>query len=210
LGNIDFTHISNSITADSSAFKHIQKHSKLSQNNNILELSNQNATFDRLNNLYLNTFEFANNTNFYNVHRAHTQTSLDSFLPNFTTLLDRVAFNKFFSYTLNSEFNRATDTYKPFRDYNVYNEYREFTFLKNNSLKTLLGAYFDKDLLKSQFSALPALNITVNNNVEAASSYNSLTNVLHPDFLKKTSNAPNHLSVYGSELEKNTFASTFT
>jgi hypothetical protein len=64
LNYIDFANVSSSITTDSTAFKHIQKSSKLALNSNLVELSNNNLNFSKLNNLYLNDFEISNNTNY--------------------------------------------------------------------------------------------------------------------------------------------------
>jgi hypothetical protein len=203
MNNVDFTNVSNSITADSTAFKHIEKNSKLVYNNNLLELSNNNLSFSKLNNLYLNDFEVSNSSNFYSFTRPHNQTSTNSFLSNFLTLVDRVSFNKYFSYSVNLELNLNKNYFKFLNNYNFFNENKEFSFLKNNSLKVLLNAYIDINMFKTQFSSLPLLHETVNNRAEASSQNNSLTYLFNINFLKPTKSLPFQINTYLGELEKN-------
>jgi hypothetical protein len=105
LNVVDFTNVGNSISKDYNAFKSIQKYSKLSKNTNVFELSNVNVVFSKLNSLYLSNFEFSNSSNSYAVTRQHNQSSLGSFLPNFSTLLDNFSFDKYFMYSLSYNLN---------------------------------------------------------------------------------------------------------
>jgi hypothetical protein len=136
------------------------------------------------------------------LNRSHNQTSLQSFLPNFSTLVDTVSFKKYFKYTLNTELNPSKSVFRPLTDYNFFNENRDFAPLKNNSLKVALSTYLDTDLLKSRFSALPFLQQTVSNNMDVASSYNSVTYLLNSNFLKRNVNAPYEKNTFGGELER--------
>jgi len=203
MNNIDFANISSSITTDSTAFKHIEKNSKLVQNINLTELSNNNLNFSKLNNLYLNDFESCNSSNSYGFDRAHNQTSTNSFLSSFLTLIDKVSFNKYFSYSTNLDLNSYKNHFKFANNYNFFNENRDFSFSKNNSMRVLLNSYIDIDLFKSYFSTFPFLHETVNNNADVSSLNNSLVYLLNSSFLKTTNSLPFQINTYLGELEKN-------
>jgi heme/copper-type cytochrome/quinol oxidase subunit 2 len=123
LGNIDFSSIGNSVSKDSNAFKKIQKHSKITTNNLLREVSNDSQVFDKINNLYNNSTYMGNNSYFYGTKRQHNHVSLDSFLPSFSTLVDKKGLDKFCSYSLNHTETRSQEkpVEKLINMVNIYN-----------------------------------------------------------------------------------------
>jgi hypothetical protein len=135
---------------------------------------------------------------------------MNSFLPNFATLIDNASFNKYFSYVLNSELSHHGNNFKLSNDYNFFNENKEFPLFKNNYLKTSLGAFIDKNLLKIKFSSFPLLYDMADNNIEVSTSHNPVLYLLNSNFMKKTSNSPLQANVYLSELDKNNVNGVFS
>jgi hypothetical protein len=99
LNNIDFSHVGNSISKDTAAFKKIQTVSKLSNNAVDSDTAANNALFRKINNLYINNSALDNNSYFYGTARQHNLTSSSSTLPSYSTLMDKKSFNKFFDYS---------------------------------------------------------------------------------------------------------------
>merc|ERR1711976_66393 len=122
LNSIDFSSIGNSISNDSSAFSKIHRLSKISSNNINTNLTNDNLMFSKINNLYLSNNTINQDSYQYGSTRQHNYSSLNSFLPSFSTLVDNNSFKKFFEYSLNTSssdnkvimnnnfFNKSTDT----------------------------------------------------------------------------------------------------
>jgi hypothetical protein len=192
------------------AFKHIQKNQKISLNNNVVELFNNNLHFDKVNNLYVDNFRSLNNTNFYGVDRSHLQTSMNSFLPNFFTLIDNASFNKYFTYVLNSRITHNLNSFKLVNEYNFFNENKEFSLFKNNYLKMSLGAFIDKSLLGLKFLSLPLLYDMADNEAQLSTFHNPLLYLLNPMFIKHVRSTPLRINSYQSELEKNNIYSGFS
>jgi len=103
LNFIDFSNVGNSISKDSSAFKKIQKFSKLSLNNISKNVTFNNQVFTKINNTYLNASNINNNSYNYGTTRQHNFASMNTNLPSFSTLVDNNSFKKFTEYTLNSK-----------------------------------------------------------------------------------------------------------
>merc|ERR1711976_729107 len=91
LNSIDFSSIGNSISNDSSAFSKIHRLSKISSNN-----INANLMFSKINNLYLSNNTINQDSYQYGSTRQHNYSSLNSFLPSFSTLVDNNSFKKIF------------------------------------------------------------------------------------------------------------------
>jgi hypothetical protein len=102
LNNIDFSHVGNSISKDTSAFKKIQTVSKLSNNAIGVDTATNNSLFRKVNNLYVNNNALDNNSYYYGTSRQHNLTSSSSTLPSYSTLMDKKSFNKFFNYSSGS------------------------------------------------------------------------------------------------------------
>jgi hypothetical protein len=109
LGSIDFSTAGNSVSKDSNAFKKIQKFSKITTNNILKDVSNDSQVFTKVNNLYNNTALLDNNSYFYGTRRQHNHAPLDSFLPTFTTLVDKKGLDRFCSYSLNHVKSRSQE-----------------------------------------------------------------------------------------------------
>merc|ERR1711871_659004 len=99
---IDFSTVGNSISSDANAFSKIHRLSKISSNNITTSLSNDNLIFAKINNLYLSSNTVNQDAYQYGSARQHNYSSLNSFLPSFSTLVDTNSFKKFFDYTLNT------------------------------------------------------------------------------------------------------------
>ena len=107
LNNIDFSHVGNAISKDTSAFKKIQTVSKLSNNALNLDTNANNSLFRKINNLYIDNGTLNNNNYYYGTLRQHNLASSSSTLPSYTTLVDKKSFDKFFSYSSGSKFNQS-------------------------------------------------------------------------------------------------------
>jgi hypothetical protein len=109
LGNIDFSSVGNSVSKDANSFKKIQKFSKITTNNLVRDASSDSQVFTKINNLYNNTNSLNNNSYFYGTLRQHNHSSLDSFLPSFSTLVDKKGLDKFCEYSLNHVRSRSQE-----------------------------------------------------------------------------------------------------
>lgn len=102
LNNIDFSFIGNNINADSNAFSKVHRFSKLASTNNTSLLTSSNRILTKLNNLYITPQSLTSDSYQYGSNRQHSLSSLNTFLPSFSTLVDNVSFKKFFSYSCNT------------------------------------------------------------------------------------------------------------
>jgi heme/copper-type cytochrome/quinol oxidase subunit 2 len=109
LSNIDFSQIGNSVSKDSNAFKKIQKFSKMTTNNVVKDSTSDLQVFSKINNLYNNASALGSNSYFYGTRRQHNHAALDSFLPTFSTLVDKKGVDRFCSYSLNYTESRSQD-----------------------------------------------------------------------------------------------------
>jgi hypothetical protein len=132
--------VGSSISADSTAFKKIQKFSKLSSNNISSEMSCNNASFQKIHNLYLSPDSLNNNTFNYGTKRQHNFSSSNSMLSSFSSLVDKTSFDKFFMYSLNSTPIKGSflDRFIPFKT--AYNNNDEVNY--NVSDYNLLNAKY--------------------------------------------------------------------
>lgn len=103
---IDFSNVGTSVSKDSSAFKKIQKFSKITNNNLTRDVSNNMNSLKKIDNLYLNTNTVANNSYHYGNSNQNAYSSLKTVLPYSTTLLDNKSLHKFFEYSLNQDSTR--------------------------------------------------------------------------------------------------------
>ena len=114
LNNIDFTNVGNSISKDTNAFKKIQKFSKVTSNSLNRDASFDTQVFSKINNIYSTSSSLNQSEYFYGNPRQHNHTSLDSFLPSFSTLVNKTGLTKFLDYSLNNspESNNSSSFYK--------------------------------------------------------------------------------------------------
>ena len=107
LNSIDFSNVGNSISSDSGAFSKIHRLSKISSNNTAVSFTNDNLVFSKINNLYLSNNSINQDSYQYGSARQHNHSSLNSFLPAFSTLVDNNSFKKFFDYSLNTSLPKS-------------------------------------------------------------------------------------------------------
>jgi hypothetical protein len=100
---MDFSHIGNSVSKDTSAFKKIQSTSKLANNYVELDTASNNTLFRKINNLYTTSNTVNNNSYYYGSSRQHNFSSSASILPMSTTLVDNKSFKNFFQYSLGGQ-----------------------------------------------------------------------------------------------------------
>jgi hypothetical protein len=105
---IDFSNVGTSVSKDSSAFKKIQKFSKITNNNLTRDISNNMNSLKKIDNLYLNTHTLANNSYHYGNSNQNAYSSLKAVLPYSTTLLDNKSLHKFFEYSLSQDTTRLS------------------------------------------------------------------------------------------------------
>lgn len=125
ISNIDFTVVGNSISKDTNAFKKIQKFSKITTNSLNRDASLDVQVFSKINNIYANSSYSSQNDHFYGNPRQHNHASLDSFLPAFSTLVNKKGLEKFLSYSLNSacllDYNKSGSSSAFFKE-NFYDQ----------------------------------------------------------------------------------------
>jgi hypothetical protein len=157
---IDFSNVGNSVSKDSNSFKKIQRFSKITTNNLVRDSLNDSQVFSKINNLYNNPSPSNNNSYSYGTARQHNHTSLSSFLPSFTTLVDKKGLDKFCEYSLNKNkeqsyekslkkfFNQVSNTNLNFEKknaLNLTNVMNTQSFLNNLNLnKGYLDFFFFK------------------------------------------------------------------
>jgi hypothetical protein len=95
LNALDFSHVGNSVQKDPNAFNKIQKFSKLTNNGLPSDITSNNNTFKKLNNLYLDSSFSNSDSSFYGTTRQHGYSSLNALLPSFSSLIDSTSLNKF-------------------------------------------------------------------------------------------------------------------
>jgi hypothetical protein len=143
LNNIDFSKVGNSISKDSNAFKKIQKFSKMSNNSLTRDASSDVQVFNKINNLYSTTNSVDNSSYLYGNPRQHNHASLDSFLPSFSTLVNKNGLEKFLSYQLNVE--EHSERILPKQDiYNFNSENK--TYLEGSNIKAINNLLSTKEL----------------------------------------------------------------
>jgi hypothetical protein len=213
LNSIDFSSVGNSISSDSNAFSKIHRLSKISSSNITTNLVNDNLVFSKINNLYLSHNTLNQDTYQYGSNRQHNYSSLNSFLPSFSTLVDTTSFKQFFDYSLNTKSIHNNSTL----NYNFFNKNKEESQISNdnfshnltnhifNNITGNYSNYFFKKFLMD-FNKINAFNSTTDgkNNTNPLSSFyiGSKKKVIN---LKK----PTHFSVY-DDLTSNTKHNFYT
>jgi hypothetical protein len=197
---IDFSTLGNSISDDANAFSKIHRLSKISSNNVTTILTNDNLMFTKINNLYLSNNTINQDSYQYGSNRQHNYSSLNSFLPSFSTLVDTKSFNRFFQYPSNTQQQKKNIVSHT----NFFNKYGDQTFSSNKSsvnslinFATPFGESYSTHFLKKfflNFNIISNANVTNDgkNNVNPLLSFydkNSRKKVLN---LKKLT----HFSVY--------------
>jgi hypothetical protein len=211
MNSIDFSSVGNSISSDTNAFSKIHRLSKISSNNVTTNFTNDNLVFSKINNLYLSNNTLNQDSYQYGSARQHNYSSLNSFLPSFSTLVDTNSFKKFFDYTLNTSsaqqslpysnnfFNAHTeDTFNPAKS--SVNNLLNFTSANSLSGTTYPGYethFFKRFLL--DFTSLVNVNATNDgkNNNNPFLSYHDKSSSKKVTNMKK----PSHFSVYDDLTE---------
>jgi hypothetical protein len=139
LNSIDFSSVGNSISSDSNAFSKIHRLSKISSSNVAVNFTNDNLVFSKINNLYLSNNTINQDTYQYGSARQHNYSSLNSFLPAFSTLVDNNSFKKFFDYSLNTPVNESS----VILNNNFFNNQKESYSNSNKNLDNTIIAHVD-------------------------------------------------------------------
>jgi len=144
LNNIDFSYVGSTVNSDPNAFKKIQRYSKLSANQNLLESSNINTRFTKLSSLYLGGVHLSTGSSSYYTSRQHVHSSASSFLSSFSTLTDLTSLSRYLDYAISSANSSFTST-APVRAYNFFNcgnsEVLSSVASPKQSLLNLVGAH---------------------------------------------------------------------
>jgi heme/copper-type cytochrome/quinol oxidase subunit 2 len=109
LNSIDFSNVGNSITNDPTTFRKIGRFSKISSNNISTSITNSNLLLEKINNIYTSENYLNQDTYQYGSARQHNFSSLNSFLPYFTSLVDNKSFKTFVDYSLNTQGSKTTN-----------------------------------------------------------------------------------------------------
>jgi hypothetical protein len=150
--NIDFSQVGNSALLDSKAFLKSKNLTRLPNSLNFGELSNLNTFFTKLDSLYSTTSSLDYIPYSYNFERQHNFSSLNSFLPLFSTILDNKSLSKFFTYNLNYNPNSISSknlALRPFLFSNLnsnplfsrLNFYPSFSFLNKISQNYITSSF---------------------------------------------------------------------
>jgi hypothetical protein len=197
INSIDFSSIGNSISSDTNAFSKIHRLSKISSNNIATNFTNDNLIFSKINNLYLSNNTINQDTYQYGSTRQHNYSSLNSFLPSFSTLVDTKSFKKFFDYSLNTQVFKKDIPYTS----NFFNGHNEQMSNPIKSSVNILVNFVDS-IYSSYFFKKFLLNSTTIINANATTDGKNDTNPFF-SFYDKTSRKkvinfkkPNHFSAY--------------
>ena len=139
LNSIDFSSVGNSISSDTNAFSKIHRLSKISSNNVAVSFTNDNLVFSKINNLYLSNNTLNQDTYQYGSARQHNYSSLNSFLPAFSTLVDNNSFKKFFEYSLNTTSTNSSVSLNN----NFFDNQKEFYKNANTNLDDVISTHID-------------------------------------------------------------------
>jgi hypothetical protein len=206
INSIDFSSIGNSISSDTNAFSKIHRLSKISSNNVAINFTNDNLVFTKINNLYLTNGNINQDSYQYGSARQHNYSSLNSFLPSFSTLVDTKSFKKFFDYSLNTTFTKNNDT----NNHNFFNAHKENALLSTkSSLNSLVSL---TDVLRTSGETIPGYSThffkkflldfntisNVNATTDGKNNSNPFLSYYEKGARKKiiSLKKPNHFSVY--------------
>jgi hypothetical protein len=104
-----------------------------------VNFTNDNLVFSKINNLYLSNNTINQDTYQYGSARQHNYSSLNSFLPAFSTLVDNNSFKKFFDYSLNTSVNESS----VILNNNFFNNQKESYSNSNKNLDNTIIAHVD-------------------------------------------------------------------
>ena len=210
LNNVDFSSVGTAVNSDPNAFKKIQKYSKLSVNQNMLETSNMNARFNKLGSLYLSDLSLAPNSSTYHTNRQHVQSSSNSFLPSFFTLTDQTSLNRYFSYALGF----ASEPLAPkssARNYNFFNNDLVASAGGNNSSTTRAVSNFaNSNFSKSLSTHNSSRYLSGAKNYDLLKGNNPVTKVLSSDLFSSPGSHARLTNQFSTELSSGNFKSVFS
>lgn len=167
--SIDFSNSGNSLSKDSTAFKKIQKFSKMTSSNTTRDITSNLDNLKKIENLYLNNFSLVSNAYHYGNSNQHAYSSSSSVLPYSTTLLDTKGLTKFFEYSLSQDKEnlkqKSVDINFSAKDQNFVS-----TLLRNINTNTNSDLFF----LRKLFFIVnePLMNIFLNNNKDKTNIFN--------------------------------------
>jgi hypothetical protein len=158
--SIDFSNSGNSVSKDSSAFKKIQRFSKITTNNTSRNITSNLNNLKRIENLYLNNSTLTTNSYNYGNSNQHAYASLNTVLPYSTTLLDTNSLSKFFEYSLSQDENNFLQKSLNI-NYSIKGQNFGSTLLRNLHINSYLDLFF----LRKLFFIInePSLNLFSNN-----------------------------------------------
>jgi hypothetical protein len=174
--------------------------SKISSNNVTTNLINDNLVFTKINNLYLSSNTINHDSYQYGSPRQHNYSSLNSFLPSFSTLVDTKSFKLFFNYSLNTQQKKES----VINNTNFFNKYEDKLFSANkSSTNTLINFTTPFGVSHSEyFFKKFLLNYNTVSNASITTDGKNNTNPLFSYFDKSSRkkilnfNKPAHFSVY--------------
>jgi hypothetical protein len=197
LSNIDFSHIGNSISKDTSAFKKIQTTTKLVNNHVDLDTAFNNTLFRKINNLYTTNSTLNNNSYYYGTTRQHNFSSSASILPTSTTLVDTTSFRNFFQYSLSAQltdtitnskpnshpltFDSIINFFKP-NSNKEYTTYKPSTSLLDKNRSVSLNALTDKQNLPNSLKYVDTTKKSSYNTNLTTYYYDELVSTSHNNF----------------------------
>jgi len=209
LNNVDFSSVGSTASADPNAFKKIQKYSKLSVNQNMLETSNMNARFNKLGSLYLNDLSLAPNSSSYHTNRQHVQSSSSSFLPSFFTLTDQTSLNRYFSYALGFSGN-FLGTKSPVRNYNFFNGDTLVAGASSGLPSRALSSIANPNPSKLLASYSPSRHLSGVKAYDLSKGGNAVMGALSSDFFLGPNKHSRLTSQFSTEFGANNYKSLFS
>jgi hypothetical protein len=167
--SIDFSNSGSSLAKDSTAFKKIQKFSKMTNSNTTRDITSNLDNLKKIENLYLNNSSLVTNSYNYGNSNQHAYSSASSVLPHSTTLLDTNGLTKFFEYSLSQDKTNLGQ-----KGANINFNTKDQNFI--NSLLRNLNANSNSDLffLRKLFFIVnePLMNVFLNNNKDKTNIFN--------------------------------------
>lgn len=209
LNSVSFNNIGLTSIKDSTAFKKIQYFSKLTNNGSSSNLSNLNNRYAKINNFYLNSYDF-NNSYSYGTFRQHNYSSLNSNLASFDSLLENKGIIKFTNYTLNNKSSLYTTGFS-FNKSVLQNSLDSFITTKSsliNVYKNLsLSFNVDSSHLLNIFSFYPNFTSILSPNSDSKTHSNvTKYGIINKNLLK--SKVINKTKLNNNSLFNNTFYTT--
>jgi len=105
----DYLSVCDTIVNDPTTFRKIGKFSKISSNNISNGITDNKFLIEKINNLYTSENYANQDTYQYGSTMQHNFSSLNSFLPCFTSLVGNKSFKTFVDYSTNSQLNKTTN-----------------------------------------------------------------------------------------------------